>query len=82
VTQENGCILYKSEGIDHTVLRLRTKAPVKLTNGIAVADFTLSVGESVSFVLGEARNDSSSPLEHPKFVSRSFKDTFNYWSFG
>jgi GH15 family glucan-1,4-alpha-glucosidase len=79
VAQENGCIHYISEGSDRTALRLRTSIPVKLTNGVAVADFTLSTGESVSFVLEEARTDSSSPSEHPKFVSRSFKDTVNYW---
>lgn len=79
VTQKNGCISFISEGPDRTALRLRTRIPVSITNGGAVADFTLSAGDSVSFVLEEAQADTSSSSEDPKFVSRSFKETVNYW---
>ena len=70
--------LFVSDGL---TLRLRTPAPLEVKrvgeHDAVVADFTLSAGESLWFVLEEASEDS--PAKDPHFVSQSFKETVNYW---
>jgi GH15 family glucan-1,4-alpha-glucosidase len=72
-------VLFRSEGSDGLALRLRSEVPLRVVNGTAVAEFTLRGGESAAFVLEEARPGEASPSESPDFVSRSFKDTLNFW---
>ena len=73
-----GEVIFTSNGDDKTVLRLRSSVPLHEEGGAAVGEFTLTDGETASFVLEnteETLNDSSDP----DFVSRSFKNTVNYW---
>ncbi len=60
-------------------LRLRSEVPVRMENGAVSADFTLRAGESVSFVLEEAREGAESPSCRGDYVSCAFRDTLNFW---
>lgn len=79
VDVEDCVALFVSHGDDQTALRLRSDVPFDIQGGKALAEFTLSVGETAAFVLEEAvpRRDSPSAAEH--YVSEAFKDTVNYW---
>lgn len=77
VEQKDGEVLFISEGPDKTVLRLRTKVPVRIQNGAAIAEFELHAGETAAFVLEDGRQES--PSVQPAYVSRTFKETMNFW---
>jgi GH15 family glucan-1,4-alpha-glucosidase len=73
-------MLLVSDGPDKTVLRLRAAVPLRLENGMAVAEFVLRDGEKAAFVLedgGGAPDDS--PSGTSDYVSESFKQTMNFW---
>ena len=60
-------------------LRLRSRVPLRVQNGDAVAEFTLGAGQTAAFVLGEARQDDPPPADLNAYVSQAFKATLNYW---
>ena len=72
-------VLFISRGKDRTALRLRTKVPLKIVNGAAIAEFTLDAEESEAFVLESANQGGDSPSAAPDYVSESFKETMNFW---
>lgn len=61
------------------VLRLRSEVPVRVENGAVVAEFTLRAGETAAFILEEAGPREPSPSDAPDYVSRTFKETLNFW---
>ncbi|MGH7933363.1 MAG: glycoside hydrolase family 15 protein, partial [Candidatus Binataceae bacterium] len=71
--------LFISQGRDCTALRLRTLIPLRVVNGDAVAEFTLSGGRCADFVLESAGPQSDSPSALSEFVPGAFKSTVNYW---
>jgi GH15 family glucan-1,4-alpha-glucosidase len=71
--------LFVSLGEHKIALRLRTTVPLRAEGAGAVAEFTLSAGQSASFVLEEARPGEPSPSEHPDYAAESFKDTAVFW---
>ena len=79
VMQTYDGILFVSDGPDKTALRLCTEVPVRIEDGAAVAEFTLRSNQSVSFVLEQAVPGEPSPGSSSSYVSRSFKDTVNFW---
>lgn len=79
VEQRNGEVIFISKGQDRTALRLRATVPLKVENGDAVADFRLSSGESVSFVLEQVTSGMDTPSESPNYVDESFINTVNFW---
>ena len=79
VMQTYDGILFVSDGPDKTALRLCTEVPVRIEDGAAVAEFTLRSNQSVSFVLEQAIPGEASPGSSSSYVSRSFKDTVNFW---
>ncbi len=79
VEQQDGEVLFISEGADKTALRLRSTVPVKVENGMAIAEFCLRAGEHAAFILENARPGEESPSAAPDYVSRACKDTVNYW---
>ena len=80
VEVRDGEVLFASSGADGTTIRLRTGVPVTITgDGAAIATFDLSAGETAAFVLEEAEPGMPSPSAAPDYVSRSFKDTVNFW---
>jgi GH15 family glucan-1,4-alpha-glucosidase len=72
-------VVFVSRGQDETALRLRATVPLQVVDGDAVAEFTLSAGNSADFVLEPAALDGASPSSAPDYVSSSFKSTMNYW---
>ncbi len=67
-------------GSDHLApIRLRSQVPVQIQGGRAMAEFTLGDGESAAFILELAVPDVVSPSSADDYVSRSFKDTVNFW---
>ena len=79
VMQTYDGILFVSDGPDKTALRLCTEVPVRIEDGAAVAEFTLRSNQSVSFVLEQAVPGEPSPGSSASYVSRSFKETVNFW---
>ena len=71
-------VIFTSNGDDGTVLRLRTSVPLHKEDGAAVGEFTLSDGETASFILENAE-ESIKDSSTPDYVSNSFKNTVNYW---
>lgn len=76
--REDG-VVFTSQGPDGTILRLRTPVPVRIEDGAAVAEFTLTADETASFVLEEVKPGQASPSAAPNYVSESFKATVNFW---
>ncbi len=72
-------ILFISDGPDNTVLRLRSRVPMRIENGSAVAEFKLRSDESAAFVLEDASQGKESASAARDYVSESFKETMNFW---
>ncbi len=75
----DGEALFHPDGRGIRALRLRSDVPILGKSGAVTADFTLRAGESVSFVLEEARVDGQTPSTREDYVSCAFKDTLNFW---
>ena len=61
VEQQEGTVLFASEGNDRTALRLHTSVPLRIHNGDAIAEFTLQPDEHAEFVLEWALPGEASP---------------------
>ena len=78
-------LLFRSNGPDGTVLRLRASVPVEIGHGDgggdrggdAIAEFTLHAGETASFILEDGSTDS--PSARPHYVAEAFKQTMDFW---
>ena len=79
VEQQEGTVLFSSEGNDRTALRLHSSVQLRIHNGDAIAEFTLRPDEHAEFVLEWALPGAASPATAPDYVSRCFKDTVNFW---
>ena len=79
VEQQEGTVLFASEGNDRTALRLHTSVPLHIHNGDAIAEFTLRPDEHAEFVLEWALPGEASPATASDYVSRCFKNTTNFW---
>jgi GH15 family glucan-1,4-alpha-glucosidase len=79
VEKRDGEILFVSEGEDQSALRLRTSIPVTISDGAAIAEFTLQAGQSAAFVLEQAHPGQESVSVGPDHVPDSFKRTLNFW---
>ncbi len=71
--------LFISQGRDGIAVRLISEVPLKIVNGAAVAEFTLSHGESTPFIMEDVCEGGASRCKDPNYVSDSFKKTLNYW---
>jgi GH15 family glucan-1,4-alpha-glucosidase len=60
-------------------LRLRSSVPMRVDNGVALADFTLTADRSAWFVFEVAAAGDTSAAQHPDYPSHSFKRTVNFW---
>src|SRR5262249_55237171 len=60
-------------------VRLKASVPMRVTDGAAVADFTLAADRSAWFVLEVVRPGEPSPSSHPHYVREAFKETVNFW---
>lgn len=66
-------------GANEQTLRLSTPVPIRQEGPDIVAEFTLSTGESASFVLEQIEHDAPAAGLSSAYVSKSFKDTANFW---
>jgi GH15 family glucan-1,4-alpha-glucosidase len=66
-------------GDGELVLRLRSSVPMRLENGVALAEFTLGADTSAWFVLEVVVAQEPSPSEHSDYESEAFKQTVNFW---
>jgi GH15 family glucan-1,4-alpha-glucosidase len=72
-------ILFKSEGDDGIILRLKTNIPVKIVEGDGIAEFTLGMGETTDFVLEQVRNAALSRSCSESLISEHLNKTITYW---
>lgn len=72
-------VVFTSDGADGTRLRLRASVPMDLRDGDSVAEFTLSAGETASFVLEEATSEGGAPADLSSYVANAFKATSDFW---
>jgi len=79
VALEEDEAIFTSQGQDALVLRLRSDVPLQVSDGAVEARFTLKQGQSAAFILEEVLPDQPSPCDVPGYVSKSFKDTVNFW---
>ena len=66
-------------GNGELALRLRSSVPMRLENGVALAEFTLTADQSAWFVLEVVRPGEPSPSEQPHYANDAFKETVNFW---
>ena len=71
--------VFTSKGKDGTSVRLRLDAPITIEDGTAVAEFTLTAGETMSVVMERASEGDDSEAAAADYVSESFKETMTYW---
>jgi len=72
-------VVFTSKGPDGTAVRLRLEAPVKIEDGSAIAEFTLSAGETMAVIMERASEGDDSEAAAPDYVSEAFKETMTYW---
>lgn len=77
--KRGGVFLFVPRKESVPALRLRAEVELRNENGEAWAEFTLNAGQTVSFVLEEARPGEESPSKAPDYVSDTFKETMNSW---
>ena len=78
VRTEDG-VVFTPEAGGLPALRLRTAVPLQIRNGDAVAEFTLSAGQTAAFIFEEAQGGHPPVRDCTAYVAQSFKDTLNYW---
>lgn len=74
-------VIFRSSGKDGTSLRLRSQVPLVLNqqDQHVNARFTLTTGETATFILEDASSPEPSPYEDPAHAARKFIETVNYW---
>jgi GH15 family glucan-1,4-alpha-glucosidase len=72
-------IIFKSKGEDGTVLRLYSTVPLKISEGDAVAEFTLSANQTADFLLEHVDKGHSEERDFGGFITESLFRTVNYW---
>ncbi|MGD8849045.1 MAG: DUF5911 domain-containing protein, partial [Anaerolineales bacterium] len=79
VEEQEGSILFISEGDDALALKLYCQVPYEVKDGSVVARFRLKEGETAAFILEDVMEGQESPVANPDFVRDSFLNTVNYW---
>ncbi|PRY11376.1 GH15 family glucan-1,4-alpha-glucosidase [Pontibacter ummariensis] len=72
-------LIFRSEGDDQLVLRLKSSVPLQHRNGDGYAEFTLAAGGMADFLLEEVDVSSPGIADLRAFVEKSLFDTINYW---
>jgi GH15 family glucan-1,4-alpha-glucosidase len=79
VEEGPGEAVFISRGARPLALRLRSRAPLRVAEGAAVAEFVLRAGETMSFVLEEAHPDLATTCPVVHTTADRFKETVNFW---
>ncbi|MCC9138327.1 glycoside hydrolase family 15 protein [Pontibacter silvestris] len=72
-------IIFTSQGLDGTIIRLKSSIPLQIEEGDAKAIFTLKTGDTADFVLDYIECDTPPATVMEEFVTQSLYDTINYW---
>jgi GH15 family glucan-1,4-alpha-glucosidase len=76
---ETEILFHGRAGQGGLVLRLRSSVPMRLVDGVALADFTLGADASAWFVLEVVLTQEPSASAQPDYTSDAFKQTVNFW---
>lgn len=76
---EGRTVVFASRGSGRRMLRLHGDVPLRVVDGVAVAEFDLGEKETAAFVLEDARPGIDSPAGLGPYVPESFKRTVNFW---
>ncbi len=79
VERRGGEILFHPEGEGIAALRFRSSIPLEEVRGAVAGEFRLRAGETVAFVLEEAKPGVPSPSGNAEYVPRSLEGTLSYW---
>ncbi len=79
IDRQGGDTLFLPEGEGLPALRLRSPIPLKLEGGEATAEFTLRAGETASFVLEDAGEPGSPPMQGPEHAMDALRETLAFW---
>jgi GH15 family glucan-1,4-alpha-glucosidase len=72
-------IIFTSNGEDKTVLRLYSTVPLKISEGDAIAEFSLSANQTADFLLEHVDKNHTSEKDFKNFITESLFRTVNYW---
>ncbi|MGE5248201.1 MAG: glycoside hydrolase family 15 protein [Verrucomicrobiota bacterium] len=79
IDRQGGDTLFLPERAGLPALRLRSPIPLKLERGEATAEFTLRAGETASFVLEDAGEPGSPPMQGPEHAMDALRETLAFW---
>ncbi|MFZ0390756.1 MAG: trehalase-like domain-containing protein, partial [Calditrichia bacterium] len=79
VEKRDGEFIFTPEDNSMPAIRLRTSIPLNLDKGDLHAEFTLSAGQTASFILEEAKPGKESPSTRADYEIHFFKSTMNFW---
>jgi GH15 family glucan-1,4-alpha-glucosidase len=72
-------VIFRPDDAAGPDLCLRGDEPLRVTNGAAVAEFTLRAGQTKSFVLHECRPRGASPSDAPDYAEAALHETAQFW---
>lgn len=73
-------LFFIPEGFGLPTIRLQSEILLQeSSDGGVKGEFSLSAGETLAFVMEEAKPHEASPVGKPYFVSNAFKQTLNFW---
>lgn len=79
IEQREGEVLFIPDSNRAPALRLRHETAVRVQNGAALAEFTLTAGQSAAFILEEVHPGKPSHSSASDFVPEAFKATMDFW---
>ena len=72
-------LIFRSEGDDQLVLRLKSNIPLQHNEGDGYAEFTLETGCLADFLLERVDENAPNPDDLRSFVEKSLFDTIHFW---
>lgn len=72
-------ILFKSEGPDGIVVRLKSNVAIEVRDGDVFARFTLEKGQKADFLFEHVDCNYLNTSDMDSFITQSLYDTINYW---
>jgi len=79
IKQDGNEVIFIPEDEQFAALRLKSDMPLVVNNGDVETEFTLSEGQSATFILELVESGKASPSSDPSYASKSFKETMNFW---
>lgn len=73
-------LFFEPDDKDLPTVRLHSEIPLEpLADGSVRGEFLLEPGQTMAFIMEQATPYEASPISRPEFVSKTFKETVNYW---